>query len=57
VHCCTPFDRLRQAYLKVAAAEQQVDLDALAALGLLDGRVDGVQLAMAAALHRDLSRT
>jgi hypothetical protein len=45
------------ARLKVAAADEQVDLHALLGLKALHGGIDGVQLAVAAALHGDLSRT
>ena len=42
-------------HLKVAAAQQHVDFDSVALLGRLDGGVDGVQLAMAAALDSNLA--
>lgn len=39
--------------LKVAAAEQQVNLLAAVRLGIGNGRVDGGQLPVRASLHRD----
>jgi hypothetical protein len=41
----------RQSHLKVAAADEQVDLHALLRLKALHGGIDGVQLAVAAALN------
>jgi len=46
--------RLVAHRLEIAADEQQVDLHAMLLLGRRDGRVDRVELAMAATLHRDL---
>ena len=44
-------------YLEVSADEEEVDLEALLALGLGYRRVDRIQLAMTAALNRNLITT
>ena len=49
-----PADARRAAHLEVAAAQQQIDLGASARLGLGNRSIDIVQLAVAAALHRNL---
>jgi hypothetical protein len=43
-------------YLKVSAADEEVDFDILGLLQVLQSGVDVVQVAMCASLHSDLSR-
>lgn len=46
---------MSKAHLEVTADEEQVDLEPLRLLGTRNGRIDGVKLAVAAALDGDLA--